>query len=278
MSRPDTTSHTILAESAYRDDRHLAARQSLYRWQQPSYDMPGLVLEHLPATHGVVLDVGCGNGKYLTRLRSQRPDLTVIGLDISAGIVANVGPPVVVADAARLPIADHCAVAVLAMHMLYHVEDVHAALEHAARVLAPGGTFIASTNARDDKKELDDLWAAAAADVLGVERGPRRLSLSSRFALDDAPDVLRPYFVDVRVLELPGTITVREPEPVIAHLASYRAWANAAGVPFDATLERARQLLDDMIDRDGAFRISCRGGILLCHTTEQRSAQSPVPG
>jgi SAM-dependent methyltransferase len=268
VSSPDTTSHTVLAESAYRDDRHLAARQSLYRWQQPSYDMPGLVLDHLTATRGIVLDVGCGNGKYVTRLRTQRPNLTVIGLDISAGILANVGPPVVVADAARLPIADHSASAVLAMHMLYHVEDVHAALKQAVRVLAPGGTFIASTNARDDKQELDDLWAAAAADVLGVERGPRRISLSSRFALDDAPDMLRPYFANIEVVELPGTITVRAPEPVIAHLASYRAWADTAGVPFDATLDRAQRLLDDAIDRDGAFRISCRGGILLCHITE----------
>src|SRR5207248_2998175 len=107
----------------------LAARQSLYRWQQPSYDMPGIVLEHLPDTYGVVLDVGCGNGKYVTRLRAQRPDITVIGLDISPGILASVGPPVVVADAAMLPVADRSAVAVLAMHMLYHVDDVHAALE-----------------------------------------------------------------------------------------------------------------------------------------------------
>jgi SAM-dependent methyltransferase len=267
VSSPDTTSHSVLAESAYRDDRHLAARQSLYRWQQPSYDMPGLVLEHLPATPGVVLDIGCGNGRYVTRLRVQRPNLTVIGLDISAGILANVGAPVVVADAARLPVADHSAVAVLAMHMLYHVKDLQAALEQAVRVLTPGGTLITSTNARADKTELDDLWAAAAADVLGVEHGPRRISLSSRFALDDAPDMLRPYFTDIQVLELPGTITVREPEPVIAHLASYRTWADAAGVPFDATLDRARRLLDDMIDRDGAFRISCRGGILVCHTT-----------
>lgn len=268
MSSPDTTSRAVLAGSAYRDDRHLAARQSLYRWQQPSYDMPGIVLEHLSATHGVVLDVGCGNGKYVTRLRAQRPDITVIGLDISPGILASLEPPVVVADAAMLPVADHSAVAVLAMHMLYHVDDARAAVAQTARVLAPGGTLIASTNALDDKKELDDLWAAAAADVLGVDRGPRRISLSSRFALDDAPDMLRPYFADIRVLELPGTITVREPEPVIAHLASYRAWADAAGVPFDATLDRARGLLDGMIQRDGVFRISCRGGILLCHTTE----------
>jgi SAM-dependent methyltransferase len=265
VSDLDMTSRAVLAGSAYRDERHLAARQSLYRWQQPTYDLPGIVLDHLPTGGGVVLDVGCGNGRYVTRIRAQRPDLTVVGLDISAGILAHVAPPAAVADAAALPVADRSAVAVLAMHMLYHVDDVDAALTESVRVLTPGGTFIASTNAREDKNELDDLWAAAAAEVLGVERGPRRVSLSSRFPLDDAPAMLRPYFADVEVVELVGAITVREPEPVIAHLASYRTWADTASIPFDATLECARRLLDSVIDRDGVFRISCRSGLLFCH-------------
>jgi len=263
VTTPDTTSSGILAGSAYHDDRHLAARQSLYRWQQPSYDLPGLVLDHLPAGPGIVLDVGCGNGKHLARIRAARPDLTAIGLDISAGILATVAPPIAVADAASLPVADRTATVVLAMHMLYHVNDVEAALAEAVRVLVPGGTFIASTNARDDKHELDELWAGAAAAVLGVEHGPRRISLSDRFALDDAPAALRRHLVDVEVLELPGTITVTEPDPVIAHLASYRTWADSIGVPFDLTLRQASRMVDNTIERDGQFRITCRGGILV---------------
>lgn len=264
MTNPDTTSRSVLAGSAYSDERHLAARQSLYRWQHPRYDLPEIVLNHLPTGAGVVLDVGCGNGKYAARIRAERPELMVVGLDISAGILAEVEPPVAVADAAALPVADNSAVAVLAMHMLYHVDALDTALAQAVRVLAPGGTFIASTNAHEDKQELDDLWADAAADVLGVNKGPRRISLSNRFALDDAPTLLRPHFADIRVLELPGLITLREPEAAIAHLASYRTWADSAGVPFDETLDRARQLLRDVIDRDGVYRIHCRGGILLC--------------
>lgn len=266
MNGPDTTSRAVLSESAYKDERHLAARQSLYSWQHPRHDLPGIVLDHLPVEAGVVLDVGCGNGKYVSRIRAQRPNLTVLGLDISLGILADVEPPVAVADAAALPAPDGCAAAVLAMHMLYHVDDLDAALFEAARVLMPGGTFIASTNARDDKKELDDLWSSAAADVLGTDHGPRRISLSNRFSLDDAPTLLQPYFTDIRVVELPGVISVTEPDPVIAHLASYRAWADSVGVPFDATLDRARQRLHELIQRDSTFDIHCRGGILLCRT------------
>lgn len=170
MTEPDTTSRTVLAGSAYANDSHLAARQSLSAWQRPSYDLPGIVLQHLPETASVLLDVGCGNGKYLRRIRQQRPELTAVGLDISAGILASVPQPVAVADAVALPVPNRCADTVLAMHMLYHVRNPHAAVSEAVRVLRPGGIMIVSTNARDDKKELDELWAAAAAEVLNILR------------------------------------------------------------------------------------------------------------
>ncbi|CAM5585751.1 Methyltransferase type 11 domain-containing protein OS=Streptomyces fumanus OX=67302 GN=GCM10018772_50430 PE=4 SV=1 [Streptomyces fumanus] len=68
----------------------------------------------------------------------------------------------------------------------------------------------------------------------------------------------------MEVIELPGTITVHEPGPVIAHMASYRAWADQHEVPFDATIDRARTLVADHIARDGTYRITCLGGILVC--------------
>ena len=262
MSEP-TTNRAVLAGDAYASGRHLSARQALYDYQTPTYNLPGIILGNLSAVSGVVVDVGCGNGRYVRRLRAERPDLTTIGLDIAAGILHEVPPPVVVADAAALPFRDHTASAVLAMHMLYHVTDTEAGLAELARVVRPDGVLVASTNADDDKRELDDLWSAAAADVLGTSTGPRRISLSSRFPLDQAPARLGRYFADVRVIELPGTIAVTEPEPVLAHLASYRAWAHQAGVPFEPTLRRVRERLTATIERDGKFVISCLGGIVV---------------
>jgi len=223
------------------------------------------VLDQITDQSGVLVDVGCGNGRYVRRIREQRYELMVVGLDIAAGILSDLDQPVLVADALRLPFSDQSVNVALAMHMIYHLPDIDAGLRELARVLRPGGVLIASTNARDDKSELDRLWSAAAADVLGVPEGARRISLSDRFPLDDAPALLRRCFADVRVVNLPGTITVTDPDPVIAHLASYRSWADQAGVPFDPTVERARRRLTEIIDRHGAFQISCRGGVLVCH-------------
>ncbi|MFF3114235.1 class I SAM-dependent methyltransferase [Kitasatospora sp. NPDC057904] len=258
------TDKAILANSAYADGRHLAARQSIYRWQQPQYDLPGIVVEELASTRGIVLDVGCGNGKFVSRLHKDRPDLQVVGMDISAGILADIEKPVLVADAQALPFADNSADAVLALHMLYHVSDIEATIKELARVLRPGGVLIASTNSETDKQDLDQLWARAAGDVLGVPEGPARVSLSSRFSLEKASGYLRTAFKDIRVRNLPGTIELTDPSPIVAHLASYEAWADQAGVPFHETVSRAEEIVTAVIRRDGLFKIECLGGLLVC--------------
>ncbi|WP_042370258.1 class I SAM-dependent methyltransferase [Streptacidiphilus neutrinimicus] len=257
------TDKARLATSAYADERHLAARQSIYQWQQPRYDLPGIVVGQLAEITGTVLDVGCGNGKFVTRLHHDRPDLRVIGMDISAGILADVPRPVVVADAQALPFADASMDAVLAMHMLYHVPNIPAAINELARVLKPGGLVIASTNSDTDKRELDQLWRQAAADVLGLPEGPSRVSLSSRFSMEAAPRLLGNAFSEVRVQELPGLIEVTTSQPIVAHLASYEAWADQLGVPFNTTVMRAEELADAVITEHKAFRVTCLGGILL---------------
>ncbi|MFI9361787.1 class I SAM-dependent methyltransferase [Kitasatospora sp. NPDC053057] len=256
----------ILANSAYADGRHLAARQSIYRWQRPQYDLPGIVVEELAGTSGIVLDLGCGNGKFVSRLHKDRPDLQVVGMDISAGILADVEKPVLVADAQALPFADDSADAVLALHMLYHVGDIEATIEELARVLQPDGVLIASTNSDTDKQELDRLWAKAAGDVLGISEGPARVSLSSRFSLEKASGYLGVAFQDIRVRELPGTIEIVDRAPIVAHLASYEAWADQSGVPFHETVGRVAEIVSAVIETDGSFKITYLGGILICYS------------
>ncbi|MDW4907558.1 class I SAM-dependent methyltransferase [Streptomyces sp. ADMS] len=260
------TDRNRLAESAYGSDRDLAARQSLYQWQTPRRDLAGIVAEQLSGVrgHGRVVDVGCGNGRFVQRLRAARPDLSLLGLDIAPGILATVPGAVAVADVMRLPLATGSVDAALAMHMLYHVPDIPQAVRELSRVVARDGVTIVSTNSDRDKAELDDLWHRAASDVLGSGREPARFSVGARFSLEKAPAFLGEEFGRVRTIELPSTVTVHDPEPVVAYLASYRAWADQYDVPFDATVERARAIVTDRIARHGTFEVGCRAGILVC--------------
>ncbi|MFH8472633.1 class I SAM-dependent methyltransferase [Streptomyces sp. NPDC018000] len=260
------TDRSLLSTKAYGTGQHLAARQSLYQWQTPRHDLPGIVVNELAGIRGAVTDVGCGNGRFVARVREDRPDLTVLPMDISPGILGTT-PGAVVADIQQLPIAHGALGAVLALHMLYHVEDQAQAVRELGRVLAPDGIAVISTNSRTDKRELEDLWRSAAGDVLGIKEGPARVQLSARFTLEDAPVVLGAVFGDIRTILLRGVIAVTDAEPVIAHLASYEAWADQMGVPFEETIERARERVNEAIHTEGAFRVTCLGGMLICRET-----------
>ncbi|NLT53185.1 MAG: class I SAM-dependent methyltransferase [Actinomycetales bacterium] len=238
---------------------------------RPRHDPAGMVSSrvaaHLnrypPHGPGRVLDVGAGNGLYTRRLHVDHPELAVVAMDISPGILREVPRPTLVADAARLPFADRCLEVVLAMHMLYHLVDPDAGIAELARVLVPGGLAVISTNHSRDKQELDQLWQAAARDVLGTPDVPRRISLSSRFPLEVVVDRLRQRFEDVETIDLVGTIEVPTPGPIIAHLASYQAWAEQTGVPFQAIIDRTAHRAADHIDKHGGYAITSHAGIVV---------------
>jgi SAM-dependent methyltransferase len=92
---------------------------------------------------GPVIDVGCGEGRgarELLKLGYRQ----VIGVERSPTLAAAASAgrpwvPVLLADAARLPIADGCADLVLACMSLLDMDDLDAAVREIGRVLRPGG-------------------------------------------------------------------------------------------------------------------------------------------
>lgn len=95
-----------------------------------------------------LLDVGCGVGGNLTLLRGALPEGTVVlGVELAwtaARTAAAVHPQVLVADAARLPLADGVVDAAVCTEVLEHVDDPTAVLAEVARVLRGGGTALVS--------------------------------------------------------------------------------------------------------------------------------------
>ena len=88
----------------------------------------------------------------------------LVGCDLSAGMIAearaaSAGLPVhfFVADAQALPLPDASFDVVMARHMLYHVPDIDRAVAEAARLLRPGGRFLAVTNSAHTMPEYGAL-------------------------------------------------------------------------------------------------------------------------
>ncbi|KAH8299627.1 hypothetical protein KR044_003649, partial [Drosophila immigrans] len=102
----------------------------------------------------VVLDVGCGNGKYL----GCNPQVLSIGCDRSMGLLGvsnGRGQSVFRCDCLQLPVrsasVDGC-ISIAVIHHLASTERRLAALREMARVLRPGGRALVYVWAKDQRK------------------------------------------------------------------------------------------------------------------------------
>jgi len=100
------------------------------------------------------LDAGCGDGRYLATLTEPRPRRAV-GVDISERILdvarravdaAGVQAELLRGNLEALPVEDDAFELVLCVQVVEHLLDPAQGLRELARVLAPGGTLILSTD------------------------------------------------------------------------------------------------------------------------------------
>jgi len=190
-----------------------------------------------------VLEVGCGTGLILKRIRDAARSLT--GLDISRGMLAEArrrGFAVTEGSATHLPFADESFDLAYSFKVLAHVPDVRLALHEMARVVRPGGYVVAEFYNRLSIRRL--------AKVLG---GPGRISAARTeaevFTRWDTPREAREH--------IPAGLTVESWRGV-------RVFTPAAamlGVPIlAALLDRAEQrAADGPLARFGGFLVAvCR--------------------
>ncbi|MFC3494684.1 class I SAM-dependent methyltransferase [Glycomyces rhizosphaerae] len=222
---------------------NLKARVSLYDYRTPRIDPVDIAAELAPADARFVLDVGCGYGRYLKRLRTDHPGATVVGIDAAPGMLAEVEPPIMVADAQSIPYPDDSVDTVLAMHMLYHVPDIAKAVAEFRRVLKPGGTLLVSTNTDDDMAEPYAHWARAIRSVLG----PDVFFPGDEVAKSDsanATSYLEAEFASVERFEERGLVSVPEPGPLMNYLASIKSYVDCDGAAFERILAVAAAELE----------------------------------
>lgn len=104
-------------------------------------------LELVPPPGRLTLDIGCGEGR-LTRDLTERGH-HVVGVDVSPTMIEaararNPELEFVEADAAELPFEDDAADLAIAFMSLMDIDDMQGAVREAARVLEPGGRFLAA--------------------------------------------------------------------------------------------------------------------------------------
>lgn len=114
-----------------------------------------------------VVDVGCGTGYFALAARQKRPGWRVLGVDIAAGMceIARARCVAINADAARLPLADASADALVSSLCYQWVADHAAAFAEITRVLKPGGRAIIASLGEASLRELRACAAYAHAPL-----------------------------------------------------------------------------------------------------------------
>lgn len=147
-----------------------------------------------------VLDVGCGTGEFLARLRAI--GAVPVGADPAPLMVAaaSAHADVVLADAEHLPFEAGRFDVVTAVNALQFAGDTRAALAEFARVLAPGGRIGIANWAEAARNDIDviERAVAAALDEEPLPDGPLRPAGGLEQAMTDAAlEVVASGIVDV---------------------------------------------------------------------------------
>lgn len=261
----------MLTGSAYADDRHLRSRMAIYAYAETTGN-PRWRTSVIPwdGTQ-IVADVGCGNGFDLRHIVPHGRCRHAIGIDLSAGMLRSLenlresgSLSLVQADAQHLPLPDRSVDVAMAMHMLYHVPDIPAAIRELRRVIRRGGTVLASTNSSAHLAEIDDLLNAAISSQLGR---PVKAMPALSFTTQTGTATLGSEFSSVTLHSNDVSLSMPTAQPVIAYVASIRepslAWIGEP-VDFDAVLDDIAVRVEQVIQAQGSFRATSRMGVFIC--------------
>jgi ubiquinone/menaquinone biosynthesis C-methylase UbiE len=145
-----------------------------------------------------------------------------------------------VADVQALPFEAESFDAVIANHMLFHVEDRPRAFSELRRVLRPRGSFVGTTIGREHLRELREL---------APPRNGIWAKTWERFAIETAEAELAPFFAEVELERYPDSLEVTDAEAIVEVVRSN------GHEPADRLAE-IRAKVETLIAGAGSFHVS----------------------
>jgi len=244
----------------YATDANLTARINLHRrFSTNPISWNRWVFDQMRLSNGAhVLEIGAGTGRLWSENRHRLPaGFRLVFSDPSGGMLASATERLADVgnvefrqmDASNVTEDDQTFDTVIANHMLYEVPDRIAVFQEVVRVLRPDGRFYAATNGENHMHELDALIAQPEKT--------REIS-TTRFSLENGAKQLAPYFDSVELARYQNPLAITDVSAVVAHVASLSLDLS------QTELNSIGEAVDDIIAKDGAFRVTPDTGMFLC--------------
>jgi len=256
------------AQRQYADERKLNARINLHRRSSTSpVSWARWVFDQMQLPEGArVLELGAGTGLLWSENRDRLPtELRLVFTDASGRMLASAkgnlaGIPNVEfrqMDATQIPDPADSFDVVVANHMLYELPDRTAVFSQVVRALRPTGQLYAATNGANHMRELDEL--------IGLAR-TAAASPATRFSLENGETQLIPFFGSVELRRHDNRLAVRDPAAAMAYVRSLSLDLS------DDEDARIAEAIGQIIDGEGAFRITRDSGLFICRQPRQAPA------
>ena len=206
MSFDDPT----LVACEYESEERFVARRVVFSDLVEGVTAEDLAIEALREVGAArALEVGCGLGDFAQRVEEEL-GARVFVVDVSPRMVELAqerGLEAQVADAQALPFRDEQFDAVVANWVLHHLRDRDRGIAEIARVLRPGGTFVAATFSNKHLIELYDWLGDPSVGEL-------------EFSRENGAEQLLPHFGRVERRDADGTVVFPSRGSLQAYLVS----------------------------------------------------------
>jgi ubiquinone/menaquinone biosynthesis C-methylase UbiE len=255
-SAPMRTERSFLRREQYVNEKNLGARIRLHQdFTRADEAWNDFVLRILEIKDGDrVFEMGTGSAYFWREKICKLPQAKVLLSDFSLGILQfgldEIGKDerinAAVMDAEAVAVVGASFDLVIANHMLYHVPRPEMAIREAARLLAPGGRFVATTNGEGHMRHLDELLQDFAPDCGELHR------FHTAFTLENGRPLLEQVFEELTVLPYHSDLWVTDAQALVDY----------AGSLGDKYIDRQGLLayFEEIINRDGGIQIDKKSG------------------
>ncbi|MFI6296644.1 class I SAM-dependent methyltransferase [Nonomuraea sp. NPDC050790] len=246
---------------------------------------PRTLVDHLVeqmalAGHERWLDVGCGNAFIAEQIRPHLAEGSITGLDIAPGVL----------EAARTRMAGVATLCtwvegsaddlsmfaqesfdrVTAIYMMHYVPDIDTCLREVARVLAPGGRFILTTDRPDSMVEMFDAHYTAMREMNAPEH-LFKATPKARISLLNGHETLAAHFSAIELRTWQDQLRFASVGPFLDFYAAHN-YCCAASAPgddletgfFTELRERVGEHVQAVIDERGFFAVTKFTGSFVC--------------